>query len=217
MTQYDQQSAYETDAQPNTPEDAAPEFAEDDLLDALDEDSSELKLKTLYPKGEYVVKFGRAKPVAVQGADRPLILGYDIIETAILYDIAGGKHMNVPIRGYVRERDKETGEMRDNGIEQRTKLMSAIYVAAAYGETGWQGERKELYAMHAEIVTKMNAKEPGYSMRDILNNARDFYAICPVSLSEAKGQFDASNMLEVTRIRPISPTLLRIMMDKHGG
>ena len=189
-------------------------FTEDDLLNSMDEDdTSELALSTLLPKGEYVIHFGNVVPVQVEGERK--VRGFKAQNCNIVYDIDGGKHMNRPVFGAEWILKKDGSD--NNGAETRGRMLSGMYVAAAFAEEGWTGERKDLRAMHSEAIKAMREKQEGFLPSDILRNARDFYCIGYVKLEEANGEYDASNKLSLVSLKPITPTLLQIIMRYNQG
>ena len=190
-------------------------FSDEDLMAAMDEeDTSGLSLQTLISKGEYVVWVGRVKPKNMEGTT--LVKAMEALDCRVVYNIAEGKHMGMPIRG------RETfimnnGEPMDKVGETKAKLFSGLYVAAAYAEEGWQGERRDLSAMLKEATDNMKQKVDGFKYSDIMRNAQDFYCIGYVKLKEAKGGYDAANELSLTSLKPITPTLLQIMQRRNQG
>ena len=212
MTDY-QNDTYAADADAHEAESML--YSADDLLDSLDEESTDgLTLQSLLAKGLYVVKIGRVVPDQVAG--QRIVKGFRAVDTTVVYDISNGKHMNRPIMAYEWLIDKK-GNVNPNIEKVKGAVYSSLSVAFPYADEGWAGTKKELQALKSEALANIRRKAEGYTAGAILRNAQDFYAIGWVKLEEANGDFDASNKLNLQSLEPITPTLLGIIMRHAQG
>lgn len=208
-----QNDTYAADADAHEAE--ALQYSPEDMLDCLDEESTDgLTLQSLLTKGLYVVKIGRVVPEQAPG--QRAVKGFKVLDTSIVYDITNGKHMNRPIMAYEWLIGKN-GNVNPEADKTKGAIYSSLAVAFPYADEGWAGSKKELNALKAEALSNIRNKVEGYTPGAILRNAQDFYAIGWIKLEEASGDYDASNKLNLQSLEPITPTLLGIIMRHAQG